>query len=141
MKRKLLWTALIMLVLPAVGALFYGAIKAAWYGDLTGILFLGTVLFASVVSGLAVALLNLPKNNADRRKNKKGNKNRMKRKFAWIALGIFVGVPFVFVIFKAVEVARWNDWTGVQFIGTAIWCIAAYTIVSYLLNQKDGKTS
>jgi hypothetical protein len=72
MKRKLLRTALIMLVLPVIGALFYGAIKAALYSDLTGLLFLGSVLYASVVSGLAVALSNLPKRNADRRQEPQG---------------------------------------------------------------------
>jgi hypothetical protein len=72
MKRKLIWIALIILVLPVTVVLFYGAVKSASYGDLTGILFLGSVLFASVVSGLAVALLNLPKCNADRRQKQPG---------------------------------------------------------------------
>jgi hypothetical protein len=72
MKRKLLWTALLLLVLPVIGALLYGVVKSALRGDLIGVLFFGSVLFASVVSGLAVALSKSTKRNADRRQKQPG---------------------------------------------------------------------
>jgi hypothetical protein len=60
MKRKLLWTALILLVLPVIVALLYGVVKSAMRGDQIVRLFIGIVLYASAVSGVIIALANLP---------------------------------------------------------------------------------